>query len=178
MVNFTYASYNKGIDIGNTLYQHREKLTNIEGNMSKMVEDMKVAEDDMQELQRGCCSKFCRVLCIKVCGCVFSKDDRMSLGSSSHNSETYAGATEEIMPKKGKFTQRTPNTAGSAEKLIAGNLVEVNHMLKNLKDMALEFSEELDDQNNVIESINAQSTKTTTQLKGIADKQKRLLKKQ
>lgn len=137
------------------LNEQGEKLDRVETGMTKINQDMKEAEKNLEGLEK-CCGLF--VLPWKKCKKV--KEDARWKGKDDED-----GKVADEAPRKQVGPNATDSQAGfitritndAREDEMEDNMVEVSGMLGNLKNMAIDMNQEIGTQNKQLDRINTQA---------------------
>ncbi|XP_069806263.1 synaptosomal-associated protein 23 isoform X2 [Dendropsophus ebraccatus] len=159
MLTLVEQSQDAGVKTLTMLDEQGEQLKRVEEGMDQINKDMREAEKNLTELNK-CCG-----LCVcpgkRAKNFETGDDYRKAWGNKEQGPDDVvskqprqgAGAQQQTGPGAGGgYIQRVTNDAREDE--MDENLQQVGNMLGNLKNMALDMGNEIDNQNKVIDRIN------------------------
>lgn len=145
------------------LDEQGEQLDKIEEDMDKINVDMREAEKNLTGMEK-CCG-----ICIFPCGknkefkedagtWIASDDGKVVNGQPARVVDNRAGTG----PTTTSYVARITNDAKEDE--MEENMTQVGNMLGNLRNMALDMSNEIANQNNQLDNINQKATSNETRI--------------
>lgn len=158
MLNLCEESQEVGIKTLTVLDAQGEQLDRIEEGMDQINQDMRDAEKNLEGMEK-CCG-----LCVlpwKRAKNFEKSGDYANAWKKNEDGKVNTNGPRVVvgdgnMGPQGGFVTRITNDAREDE--MEQNMGEVSNMLGNLRNMAVDMSNEIDSQNKQIERINIQAT--------------------
>ncbi|XP_043118904.1 synaptosomal-associated protein 23-like [Puntigrus tetrazona] len=166
MVQMTNDSLNTGVKTMTMLEEQGETLQNVEREMDQIKQDMKQARKNLNELSK-CCG-----LCLCPCNRLKSteSDWRKKQVRKPKESKQKVVSSQPTSAFTGPYINRITNDEREEE--MEGNLSQVVHHVEILKNMALDLSNKIEDQIQIIDHVNDEITTITSEV-AAAEKQAR-----
>lgn len=174
MVALCEESQDVGVKTLTMLDAQGEQLDRIEEGMSQINQDMKDAEKNLEGLEK-CCG-----LCVLPWKRAKDFDKSGAHAWKSNEDGKLSGdgprivVADQSQVPSGGFVTRITNDAREDE--MEDNLVEVSGMLGNLRNMAVDMSNELDSQNKQVDRINTQAEVLDDRVKVANQRANKILK--
>ncbi|XP_056623455.1 synaptosomal-associated protein 23-like isoform X2 [Triplophysa dalaica] len=174
-------SHEKGKETMIMLDNQGKQLSNAEVNVDEMMGNVKRAERNLNELSKCC---WCLCSCNRISSIendqrytkVWGTEERDANMVSSQVTAVrkVGGVTVQSTASSGTYIKRKTNDA--QEKEIEENIEQVNSIIVDLKDMAMEMNNELDKQNKTIARITEKVEITADHVDGATKKAKKIIK--
>ncbi|TMW52884.1 hypothetical protein DOY81_002050 [Sarcophaga bullata] len=178
MLNLMEESKEAGIRTLVALDDQGEQLDRIEEDMDRINADMKEAEKNLSGMEK-CCG-----LCVLPWKKVSIKDDSDSAWKNNDDGKVVNNQPQRVIDERERagmggapqsgYIARITNDAREDE--MDENLGQVNSMLGNLRNMALDMGSELENQNRQIDRINAKGDANNERMTGVNKRANNLLK--
>ncbi|KAH8310802.1 hypothetical protein KR044_003075 [Drosophila immigrans] len=179
MLSLMDESKEAGIRTLVALDDQGEQLDRIEEGMDRINADMREAEKNLSGMEK-CCG-----ICVLPWKKVNLKDDGDSAWKANDDGKIVASQPQRVIdererngmggqPAQSGYVARITNDAREDE--MDENLGQVNSMLGNLRNMALDMGSELENQNKQVDRINAKGDANNLRMDGVNKRANNLLK--
>lgn len=177
MLNLMEESKEAGIRTLVALDDQGEQLDRIEEGMDRINADMREAEKNLSGMEK-CCG-----LCVVPWKKVAIKDDGDNAWKANEDGKIVNSQPTRVVderermggvPAQSGYIPRITNDAREDE--MDENIGQVNSMLGNLRNMALDMGSELENQNKQIDRINAKGEANNVRMDGVNKRANNLLK--
>ncbi|XP_060664306.1 synaptosomal-associated protein 25-like [Drosophila nasuta] len=153
-----------------------EQLDRIEEGMDRIHADMRKAEKNISGMEKYC------GICVLPWKKVNLKDD--SVWKANDDGKVVASQPQRVIDERKRNEMGQPAQSGYVARItndaredeIDANLGQVNSILGNLRNMAIDMGSELDNQNKQIERINAKADSNNSRVDGANKRVNNLLK--
>lgn len=178
MLNLMDESKEAGIRTLVALDDQGEQLDRIEEDMDRINADMKEAEKNLSGMEK-CCG-----ICVIPWKKVTIKDDGDQAWKNNDDGKIVNNQPQRIIDERERAGKGAPPQSGyiaritndAREDEMDENLGQVNNMLGNLRNMALDMGSELENQNKQIDRINAKGDANNERMTGVNKRANNLLK--
>ncbi|KAH8398632.1 hypothetical protein KR215_003284, partial [Drosophila sulfurigaster] len=155
-----------------------EQLDRIEEGMDRINADMREAEKNLSGMEK-CCG-----ICVLPWKKVNLKDDGDSAWKANDDGKIVASQPQRVIDERERNGMGQPAHSGYVARItndaredeMDENLGQVNSMLGNLRNMAIDMGSELENQNKQIERINAKGDANNLRMDGVNKRANNLLK--
>ncbi|XP_067143447.1 synaptosomal-associated protein 25-like isoform X2 [Centruroides vittatus] len=174
MLQLCEESKDAGIRTLVALDEQGEQLDRIEEDMDKINADMKVAEKNLTGMEK-CCG-----LC--VCPCQKGKEfkEDASTWKSSEDGKIVNSQPTRVMDERngagpaGGYVAKITND--DREEEMEDNMQQVNTMIGNLRNMAIDMGSEIESQNQQLDRVNQKATSNESRIMAANQRAAKLLK--
>ncbi|XP_017487904.1 PREDICTED: synaptosomal-associated protein 25 [Rhagoletis zephyria] len=177
MLNLMEESKEAGIRTLVALDDQGEQLDRIEEGMDRINADMREAEKNLSGMEK-CCG-----LCVVPWKKVAIKDDSDSAWKANDDGKIVNSQPQRVVDERDRMGGAPPQsgyipriTNDAREDEMDENLGQVNSMLGNLRNMALDMGSELENQNKQVDRINAKGDANNVRMDGVNKRANNLLK--
>ncbi|XP_065371148.1 synaptosomal-associated protein 25 isoform X2 [Calliphora vicina] len=178
MLNLMEESKEAGIRTLVALDDQGEQLDRIEEDMDRINADMKEAEKNLSGMEK-CCG-----ICVLPWKKVSIKDDGDNAWKNNDDGKIVNNQPQRVIDERERAGKGAPPQSGyiaritndAREDEMDENLGQVNSMLGNLRNMALDMGSELENQNVQIDRINAKGDANNERMTGVNKRANNLLK--
>lgn len=178
MLNYMEESKEAGIRTLVALDDQGEQLDRIEEDMDRINADMKEAEKNLSGMEK-CCG-----VCVLPWKKVSIKDDSDDAWKNNDDGKVVNNQPQRVLDERERAGMGAPPQSGyiaritndAREDEMDENLGQVNSMLGNLRNMALDMGSELENQNRQIDRINAKGDANNERMTGVNKRANNLLK--
>lgn len=178
MLNLMEESKEAGIRTLVALDDQGEQLDRIEEDMDRINADMKEAEKNLSGMEK-CCG-----ICVLPWKKVSIKDDSDNAWKNNDDGKIVNNQPQRVIDERERAGKGAPPQSGyiaritndAREDEMDENLGQVNSMLGNLRNMALDMGSELENQNIQIDRINAKGDANNERMTGVNKRANNLLK--
>ncbi|KAM7359969.1 synaptosomal-associated protein 24kDa [Cochliomyia hominivorax] len=178
MLNLMEESKEAGIRTLVALDDQGEQLDRIEEDMDRINADMKEAEKNLSGMEK-CCG-----ICVLPWKKVSIKDDSDNAWKNNDDGKIVNNQPQRVIDERERGGMGAPPQSGyiaritndAREDEMDENLGQVNSMLGNLRNMALDMGSELENQNRQIDRINAKGDANNERMTGVNKRANNLLK--
>lgn len=178
MLNLMEESKEAGIRTLVALDDQGEQLDRIEEDMDRINADMKEAEKNLSGMEK-CCG-----ICVLPWKKVSIKDDSDNAWKNNDDGKIVNNQPQRVIDERERAGMGAPPQSGyiaritndAREDEMDENLGQVNSMLGNLRNMALDMGSELENQNRQIDRINAKGDANNERMTGVNKRANNLLK--
>lgn len=178
MLNLMDESKEAGIRTLVALDDQGEQLDRIEEDMDRINADMKEAEKNLSGMEK-CCG-----ICVIPWKKVTIKDDSDQAWKNNDDGKIVNNQPQRIIDERERAGKGAPPQSGYISRItndaredeMDENLGQVNSMLGNLRNMALDMGSELENQNKQIDRINAKGDANNERMTGVNKRANHLLK--
>ncbi|EDW96720.1 synaptosomal-associated protein 25 [Drosophila sechellia] len=155
-----------------------EQLDRIEEGMDRINADMREAEKNLSGMEK-CCG-----ICVLPWKKVNIKDDGESAWKANDDGKIVASQPQRVIDERERGGMGAPPQSGYVARItndaredeMDENLGQVNSMLGNLRNMALDMGSELENQNKQVDRINAKGDANNIRMDGVNKRANNLLK--
>ncbi|XP_055322868.1 synaptosomal-associated protein 25-like isoform X2 [Sitodiplosis mosellana] len=175
MMQLCEESEDAGTKTLNLLERQGEQLDRVEEGMDQINADMREAEKNLSGMEK-CCG-----ICVLPCkkNSSFKEDDGTWKGNEDgkiiNNQPTRVMDDRNGVMQQAGYVVRITNDARECE--MEENMGQVNTMIGNLRNMAIDMGSELENQNNQIDRINRKGEQNKLRLEVASKRTDELLKK-
>uniref|UniRef100_A0A1I8P0A8 Synaptosomal-associated protein n=2 Tax=Stomoxyini TaxID=43911 RepID=A0A1I8P0A8_STOCA len=178
MLAYMEESKEAGIRTLVALDDQGEQLDRIEDGMDRINADMKEAEKNLSGMEK-CCG-----ICVLPWKKVSVKDDGDNAWKKNDDGKIVNNQPQRVIDERERGGMGQPPQSGyiaritndAREDEMDENLGQVNSMLGNLRNMALDMGSELENQNIQIDRINAKGDANNARMSGVNQRANNLLK--
>ncbi|XP_030369524.1 synaptosomal-associated protein 25 [Scaptodrosophila lebanonensis] len=178
MLNLMDESKEAGIRTLVALDDQGEQLDRVEEGMDRINADMREAEKNLSGMEK-CCG-----VCVLPWKKVNIKDDGDSAWKANDDGKVVASQPQRVVDERERGGMGVPPQSGYVPRILNDaredemddNLGQVNSMLGNLRNMALDMGSELENQNKQIDRINAKGDANNMRMDGVNKRANNLLK--
>lgn len=178
MVGMMEESKEAGIRTLVALDDQGEQLDRIEEGMDRINADMREAEKNLSGMEK-CCG-----ICVLPWKKVSIKDGGNSAWKGNDDGKVVNNQPQRVIDDRDRMGMGGPAQSGyiarinndAREDEMDENIGQVNSMLGNLRNMALDMGSELENQNKQVDRINAKGDANNTRMDGVNKRANTLLK--
>ncbi|CAD6994870.1 synaptosomal-associated protein 25 [Ceratitis capitata] len=177
MLNLMEESKEAGIRTLVALDDQGEQLDRIEEGMDRINADMREAEKNLSGMEK-CCG-----LCVVPWKKVAIKDDGDHAWKANEDGKIVNSQPQRVVDERDRMGGALPQsgyipriTNDAREDEMDENIGQVNSMLGNLRNMALDMGSELENQNKQVDRINAKGDANNVRMDGVNKRANNLLK--
>lgn len=178
MLNLMDESKEAGIRTLVALDDQGEQLDRIEEDMDRINADMKEAEKNLSGMEK-CCG-----VCVLPWKKVSIKDDSDNAWKNNDDGKIVNNQPQRVIDARERAGMGAPPQSGyiaritndAREDEMDENLGQVNSMLGNLRNMAIDMGSELENQNKQVDRINAKGDANNERMTGVNKRANNLLK--
>lgn len=178
MLSYMEESKEAGIRTLVALDDQGEQLDRIEEGMDRINADMKEAEKNLSGMEK-CCG-----ICVLPWKKVSIKDDADNAWKKNDDGKIVNNQPQRVIDERERSGMGQPPQSGYITRITGDaredemdeNLGQVNSMLGNLRNMALDMGSELENQNVQIDRINAKGDANNARMSGVNQRANNLLK--
>lgn len=178
MLNLMEESKEAGIRTLVALDDQGEQLDRIEEGMDRINADMREAEKNLSGMEK-CCG-----ICVLPWKKVNIKDDSDSAWRNNDDGKVVNNQPQRVIDERERAGMGAPPQSGYIARITGDaredemdeNLGQVNSMLGNLRNMALDMGSELENQNKQVDRINAKGDANNIRMDGVNKRANNLLK--